>query len=144
MLGRVHLSGHLDHMSREQRELVAEAVRVYKELRAAIASALPFWPLGLPRWADPWVALGLRAPAASLPDRLAPRPAAGNRCQSASRRRSDSVPVPHLQGVPVTAEVLYPRHAGAEADWSASVGLLTVTLPGLPVGLRPAPCAQRQ
>ena len=33
MLGRVHLSGHLDRMSAAQRELVAEAVRVYKALR---------------------------------------------------------------------------------------------------------------
>ena len=39
MLGRVHLSGHLDRMSDPQRELVAAAVRVYKEsLRPAIAS----------------------------------------------------------------------------------------------------------
>ena len=65
MLGRIYLSGHLDHMSREQRALVAEAVRVHKDLRGSLASALPFWPLGLPRWTDPWIALGLRAPEAS-------------------------------------------------------------------------------
>ena len=65
MLGRVHLSGHLDRMSDPQRELVAEAVRVYKESCGQRSRAsVPFWPLGLPRWDDPWVALGLRGPRA--------------------------------------------------------------------------------
>ena len=66
MLGRVHLSGHVDRMSRQQRAMVAEAIRVYKEIiRPTIAESTPFWPLGLPRWEDPWIAVGLRAPAAS-------------------------------------------------------------------------------
>jgi hypothetical protein len=40
--------------------------------------------------------------------------------------------VPHLAGARVTAQVLYPRHAGAEASWNAPPGTLTVTLPRLP------------
>ena len=52
-------------MSRAQRDLVAEAVGVYKTIRADLAVAVPFWPLGLPRWADSWMALGLRTPRAS-------------------------------------------------------------------------------
>jgi alpha-galactosidase len=127
MLGRVHLSGHLDRMSDAQRELVAEAVRVYKtSLRSAIALSVPFWPLGLPRWDDPWIALGLRAPRASYLTvwHRAARPGAD----------ADLVtlPVPRLRGAPVTARVLYPRDAGAAAAWNADSGTLTVTLPRIP------------
>jgi alpha-galactosidase len=133
MLGRVHLSGHLDKMSGEQRELVAKAVRVYKEdIRDVIPGSTGFWPLGLPRWDAPWVALGLRAPHVSLLTVWRRGPRQGTGASLLADAGQIAFPVPHLQGVPVTAEVLYPRQAGAEADWSASVGLLTVTLPGLP------------
>jgi hypothetical protein len=71
-LGRVHLSGHLDQMSCHQRDLVAEAVRVYKNIRADLGLAVPFWPLGLPRWADLWIALG--------PVALTPKSARRRRC----------------------------------------------------------------
>jgi alpha-galactosidase len=129
MLGRVHLSGHLDRMSRHQRELVADAVRVYKDsIRAAIAGSVPFWPLGLPRWGDPWVALGLRAPSASHLTiwHRGLRPGLdGNLTQV-------TFPVPHLCGTPATAQVLYPPDAGAAATWDAASGTLTVTLPRVP------------
>jgi alpha-galactosidase len=129
MLGRVHLSGHLDRMTPRQRDLVADAVRVYKELiRSAVAESAPFWPLGLPRWDDPWIALGLRAPGASHLTvwRRGPRPGTdGNPAQVTFR-------VPHLRGTPASAQVLYPAHAGARATWHAAAGTLTVTLPRVP------------
>jgi alpha-galactosidase len=123
MLGRVHLSGHLDQMSPGQRDLVAAAVRVYREsIRPVIAESVPFWPLGLPRWDDPWVALGLRAAAVSH--------------LTVWRRGPDQaqaeLPVPHLRGTRVTAQVLYPRGGGAEARWDPARGTLTVALPRLP------------
>jgi len=127
LLGRVHLSGYLNRMSEPQRELVAEAVRVYKEsLRPSIARSVPFWPLGLPRWDDPWVALGLRGPDRSH--------------LAVWRRRQDhetdsasvTLPLPRLRGTQVTPRVLYPRHAGAEAGWDADRGTLTVILPDPP------------
>lgn len=125
LLGRVHLSGHLDLMSEPQRELVAEAVRVYKQsLRAAIARSVPFWPLGLPRWEDTWVALGLRAPGAS-------HLAVWRRGQAADAD-SAVLPLPRLRGARVTPRVLYPRGTGAEADWDAEHGALTVVLPDPP------------
>jgi alpha-galactosidase len=65
LLGRVHLSGHLDRMTPAQRALVAQAVAVYKSIRADLREAVPFWPLGLPGWDDDLVALGLRAQSAS-------------------------------------------------------------------------------
>jgi alpha-galactosidase len=124
MLGRIHLSGHVDRMSGEQRNMVAEAIRVYKEvIRPEIAKSTPFWPLGMPRWGDPWIALGLRSSGASYLTvwRRGPQPAA-----------QITLPVPHLRGTHVTAEVLYPRDTGAEASWNPGPGVLTVTLPRHP------------
>jgi alpha-galactosidase len=60
LLGRLHLSGHLDKMNAAQRALVTEAVDAYRAHRPFIATAVPFWPLGLPRWEDEWIAHGLR------------------------------------------------------------------------------------
>ncbi len=61
LLGRLYLSGRLDAMSPDQRELVREGVRAYHGIRNVLAEATPVWPLGLPRWDDGWLALGLRA-----------------------------------------------------------------------------------
>lgn len=61
LLGRVHLSGHLDRMTPAQQALVAQGIDVYKQIRGDIAQAVPFWPLGLPGWSDDWLAFGLRA-----------------------------------------------------------------------------------
>jgi alpha-galactosidase len=144
MLGRIYLSGHLDRMTREQRQLVAEAVRVHKELRGSLASAVPFWPLGLPRWTDPWIALGLRTAQASYLTVWHRGPfdaGSGGRAVTgtaaaagagAGTQPGITLPVPHLSGRPVTAEVLYPRSAGAGATWDAAASTLRVDLPRFP------------
>jgi alpha-galactosidase len=124
MLSRIHLSGHLNRMSPRQRALVAEAVRVYKaSIRPAVPQSVPFWPLGLPRWEAPWVALGLRAPDVTQLTvwRRGPEPGT-----------DVTVPVSHLRGTPVTVQVLYPQDAGARASWDEAPGTLTVTLPRSP------------
>ncbi|MGW0843231.1 glycoside hydrolase family 36 protein [Streptomyces sp. NPDC002787] len=64
LLGRIHLSGHLDRMTGHQLALVREALVTYKSIRGDLRTALPFWPLGLPGWTDDWIALGLRPPVA--------------------------------------------------------------------------------
>ena len=66
MLGRLYLSGFLDRMSPAQQALVREAVQAHQQIRAEIAAALPVWPLGLPGWNDPQVALGLVVPDGSV------------------------------------------------------------------------------
>jgi alpha-galactosidase len=130
MLGRIYLSGHLDRMTREQRELVAEAVRVHKELRGSLARAQPFWPLGLPRWTDSWIALGLRTTQTSYLTVWHRGPFdAGT---GTGTQPGITLPVPHLRGRPVTAEVLYPRSAGAGATWDAAASTLWVDLPRFP------------
>jgi alpha-galactosidase len=116
-------------MSNHQRDLVAEAVRVYKTIRADLAAAVPFWPLGLPRWADSWFALGLRAPDASYLTvwRRGPLGPAG------SGNPAEAVlPIPHLRGKPPTIRVLYPTGAAAGISWDAAAGTLTVPLPRTP------------
>jgi alpha-galactosidase len=120
LLGRLYLSGHLDVMSPAQLELVAEGVRVYKQIRPDIAVSVPLWPLGLPRWADPWIALGLRTPVATY--------------LTLWRRdgtAETSLSLPHLAGADVTARVLYPA-TGTSVRWDAARGVLAVGLPRLP------------
>ncbi|MEV5613125.1 alpha-galactosidase [Streptomyces sp. NPDC052225] len=115
LLGRVHLSGHLDRMAPEQRARVREALDVYRGLRDDLRTAVPFWPLGLPEWEDPWVALGMRAGSTNYVTVW--------RRGGAARQ---SVPVPHLRGRPATARVLFPA-GGGTADWDGE--RLAVSLP---------------
>jgi len=124
LLGRVHLSGHLNRMSPGQRALVAQAVATYKRIRADIARATPFWPLGLPAWTDSWLALGLRAAhdAASYLTVWH----RGETGDEATRILS----VPHLRGQHLAARVLFPGSADTEVRWNPDTGELTVHLPG--------------
>jgi alpha-galactosidase len=149
MLGRVHLSGHLDQMSRQQRDLVAAAVRVYKDIRADLAHAVPFWPLGLPHWTDSWIALGLRAPGVSyltvwhrgplaaaggpLGDRVMTGDTASTGGTGCAGEPAEAIlPVPHLHGRPLRATTLYPAAVGSDVSWDADAGALTVSLPRTP------------
>ncbi|MFD5748855.1 alpha-galactosidase [Streptomyces sp. NPDC127033] len=131
LLGRIHLSGHLDHMTEPQLALVREAVATYKSLRGELATAVPFWPLGLPGWTDAWVALGLRpggAPAASP----------GTTYLSLWRRDEEAtrtLSVPHLAGVEARVEILHPRASSGRARWRAERAELTVELPTAPACL---------
>ncbi|NLZ46579.1 MAG: alpha-galactosidase [Clostridiales bacterium] len=60
MLLRVHQSGHLGYITEDRKELVKEALDVYKNIRQDIKISLPFWPLGLSKFSDQWVCLGLK------------------------------------------------------------------------------------
>jgi alpha-galactosidase len=128
LLGRVHLSGHLDQMSPRQHGLVAEAVSVYQAIRPDLARAVPFWPLGLPRWTDSRLSLGMRAPGATYVAAWSRPPLTG---APSADPAVLALPVRHLRGV-TGAEVLYPAAAGARASWDAASGMLTVVLPRTP------------
>jgi alpha-galactosidase len=140
MLGRIHLSGHLDRMSARQRTLVADAVAAYKRIRGRIAAAVPFWPLGLPGWTDSWIALGLRAPDVSYLTvwhrDLTGQPPADGQPQADGQLPADGrsrviLPVPHLRGQPVTPVLIYPGGV-AEPAWDPAEGTLEVFLPRVP------------
>ncbi|WP_217591747.1 glycoside hydrolase family 36 protein [Cohnella sp. GbtcB17] len=61
MLLRIHQSGHLAELDSERKALVAEGIAVYKTIRSELRRATPFWPLGIPRFGDGWIALGMRS-----------------------------------------------------------------------------------
>ncbi|WP_438939750.1 alpha-galactosidase [Catenulispora rubra] len=119
LLGRIHLSGHLDRMTPHQLELVAEGLRVHKELRHDIAAGTPFWPLGLPGWDDDWLCLGLRARDTTY--------------VLVWRRGGPSdvnLPVSHLAGQSVTPQVRYPTQRPVSLDWDVAKGILRVDTAG--------------
>jgi alpha-galactosidase len=130
LLGRVHLSGHIDRMSPAQQQLVADAISAYKRVRPDLSAAVPFWPLGLPRWTDPWVALGMRSPAATYvvvwhrgTPGTAPAPDEG-----AGLGAEVVLPVAGVPEARSDPEVLYPVTGGAKARWDVGHRVLTVML----------------
>ncbi|WP_327398137.1 glycoside hydrolase family 36 protein [Streptomyces phaeochromogenes] len=133
LLGRIHLSGHLNRMPDRQLGLVRDAVAVYKSIRGDLAEAVPFWPLGLPGWTDEWLALGMRVPGDSTS------------YLSVWRRGGESelhLPVGHLAGRQVRTEILHPSAPTAgSAVWEGAGGRdgaghgLRVSLPRTPAVL---------
>ncbi|MFD7014694.1 alpha-galactosidase [Streptomyces sp. NPDC059928] len=122
LLGRIHLSGRLAELAPGARELVHEAVAVYKSIRADLPQALPSWPLGLPPWDAPWIALALRTPATTY-------------VTAWRRPGGDAVRdlvLPHLLGADARAEVLYPASSQAVTVWNPDTAELTLTLPLAP------------
>ncbi|MFI0924965.1 glycoside hydrolase family 36 protein [Streptomyces sp. NPDC021012] len=122
LLGRVHLSGRLTELAPRARDLVHEAVAVYKSIRADLPQALPAWPLGLPAWEDPWIALALRTPTTTY-------------VTVWRRHGTDAVrelDLPHLLGADVRAEVLYPAAGRATTAWHPDTAALALTLPAAP------------
>ena len=115
-------------------------MRVYKKIRADLARAVPIWPLGLPGWSDPVLALGMRT--ADVTYLAAWRRGTLGGPASDADTGVITLPVPHLAGAPARAEVLYPGPDGADAQWARSDGALLVTLPRDPsaclIRLQPA------
>lgn len=134
VLGRLYLSGHLDRMAPGQLALVREAVEVHRALREEIASAVPFWPLGLAGPRRPWTALGLVLDGGDCLLTLWRLPGAAPQA---------AVPVPPLRQAGATPEVLFPS-AGQEwsLDWDAGAGVLRVTAPAAPETPQPAATAR--
>ena len=135
LLGRIHLSGHLDQMTDQQHALVAAAVDTYKRIRPDLAQAVPLWPLGLPGWTAPWLALGMRAPTTTYV--LAwHRTDLGESGPGESGPPGDTVvlPLPHLTGRRGAAQGSYPSGA-AYISWDAGLAELAVRL-----GPPPAAC----
>lgn len=63
MLLRIHQSGHLAQLSQERFQLVKEGIDCYKQIRKDIKNGHPYWPLGLAKAEDSWMAYGMEAPA---------------------------------------------------------------------------------
>lgn len=119
LLLRIHQSGHLVNLSQERSGLVKEAICYYKEIRQDIREALPFWPLGLSMYRDPWVSLGLKT---QKRDYIA-----------VWRRDSQTgrvlIPVKHRKGQKLTVRCGYPASKPCSYQWNEKAGELTVELP---------------
>ncbi|MGX1619349.1 hypothetical protein [Streptomyces sp. NPDC055506] len=122
LLGRIHLSGRLLELGPEARALVHEAVATYKAVRADLPRAVPSWPLGLPGWDDPWIALALHTPAATY---LTVWRRTGGEATTTLRLAE------RASGA-ARAEVLYPAAGQTVAVWNPDTADLTVTLPTAP------------
>ena len=119
LLLRIHQSGHLVNLSPERFNYVKEAITYYKTIRPLTKKALPYWPLGLSSYGDPWVSLGLEAEAKDF--------------LAVWRRDSQSpvqeIPVKHLKGQDVQAVCAYPENVECAYHWNKEAGTLTVELP---------------
>lgn len=57
---RIHLSGKITQQTDQSLSLIKEGLDCYKRIRADIAAAIPFYPMGLPRHGDEWFAVAFR------------------------------------------------------------------------------------
>jgi alpha-galactosidase len=120
-------------MTEPQLQLVRDAVEVYKQIRADLPGALPFWPLGLPRWTDSWLALGMRAPGSAYVLAWRRGPGFTNGSDQAAEDPAElSLPIGQLRGHPLRPEVLYPRADRPTVSWDRHRGELAVALPEPP------------
>lgn len=118
MLLRIHQSGHLGYIEPERKALVKEALDVYKKIRGDIKTALPFWSLGLSKFSDEWVSLGLKCEGKAY---LAVwrRESAKDTCE---------LPVDFLKGKDVKIECIYPSFSEDKFAFNKNTGAVTVRL----------------
>ncbi|RPH29523.1 alpha-galactosidase [Buttiauxella warmboldiae] len=120
MLLRIHQSGHLAELSEANFGQVQEAIGFYKTLRNNIKQALPFWPLGLSRFSDEWVALGLVAPC-------------GKRLLAVWHREGEqavcTLPISDLLGKEVDIKQGYPTTIAHHTSWDGASGQMVIAMP---------------
>lgn len=118
MLLRIHQSGHLVYLSDERKKLVKEGLDYYKTIREDIKNALPFWPLGLSKFSDTWVSLGL-----NTKDKV---------YLAVWRRNSENdtclIPIEHFKGEDILVKCAYPKEENCGYSWNLYGGNLSVKL----------------
>jgi alpha-galactosidase len=118
LAGRLYLSGHLDRMNPDQLVQVSAAVATHRDLRGFLGTSTPRWPLGLPGWEDPWLALELAGLEQSVLHLWHRRPGSGQITLS----------LPRLRGQPLRIDTLFPaRLPPWETRWDAAGATLNVT-----------------
>ncbi len=121
LLLRIHQSGRLDQIDSDRRQLVKEAISYYKATREDRKDGLPFWPLGLSHYRDPWAALGIcgrQKTYLAVWRRESPEP-------------TILLPLKRWTGQNLSVRCAYPSDGGGcELLWNSRSGMLSVTLPG--------------
>lgn len=118
LLMRIHQSGHLAEISPEGFRLVKEALEYYKAVRQDIKEGLPFWPLGLPSYTEPWLSLGLKCSGKAY---LALWRLEGGEA-------SCVLPMDFLRGREVSVRCAYPSSGDCKFRWNAESSSLTVIM----------------
>lgn len=119
MLLRIHQSGHLAYIDEERRNLVKEAIDVYRTIRADIKTAVPFWSLGFSQFDDHFVSLGLRCEDDSAYLALWRREGNGD---------TVSLPIGFLKGKDVEVSCIYPSFNTNRFAFNKASGSLTAQL----------------
>ncbi|SDD74175.1 alpha-galactosidase [Sanguibacter gelidistatuariae] len=119
LLGRMYLTGHLNRMDDGQRALVASAVAAHQGIRHDLARSVPSWPLGLPSWRDPAVALALVADDVTYLT-LWRRPGATDVVD---------LPLAGLAGELVDVTPVFPAELGSwQVSWDSAAGVLRTSV----------------
>jgi alpha-galactosidase len=117
LAGRLYLSGHLDRMNPDQLAQVTAAVAVHRELRGFLGTATPRWPLGLPGWEDPWLALELAGAEHSVLHLWHRHPGPGR----------ITLTFPRLRGQPLEISTIFPtRLPPWDTRWDATTATLEI------------------
>ena len=124
-LSRFELSGPIDTLSDDQREIVREAIMHYCSVRADIGTAEMAWPWGLPKFADEWLTLAQRTRDRT---RVSVWRRAGN-------ENLVEIDLPWLAGSNKKARISYPAASAGAVQWNDSDARLTVTLPRSPMAI---------
>lgn len=115
--GRLYLSGNLDKLDDARLGLVREATGAYHDVLDHHARALPQWPLGLPTWDAPAVALASATDDQTLVF-------VWNRDEAGGPVHLD---LPRLAGREVVVETVFPKALPEwSARWDAAAGRLVV------------------
>ncbi len=123
LCGTLYLSGRIEYADDFNLELIRKGVTAYREERAFIRQAYPFWPTGWLRITDRhgWGSVGL---ADETYDRAL---LAVWRLQS--HDELFTIPLPRFAGRSVDVSLRYPADFPCDWHFAPSTGLLTVRLP---------------
>lgn len=119
LLMRIHQSGHLAEIAPNRFELIREGISYYKSIRHRLKEGLPLWPLGIPKYGDQWLSLGLRS---------------GDTIYLAvwrlgSEQGRMELPLAELAGRAITVRCGYPLRERCSWQWNEEDGVLSVELP---------------
>ena len=100
---------------------------MHRELRSAISSLMPRWPLGLPGWDDSWAAFALTSSEVTLLSVF----------HRGSGPAEAAVPLSWLVDVPTKMEPVFPREPSDwTLEWDPIAAILNVRAPDSPVSAR--------